>query len=125
MKHQTMDQEEIERLREIIRNAVNALRTVDATDVARDLESQAANRVVHLGLYKMTVTLPPDGELGNGRLTSDLYDLDVAPDHPYNITVNMLESLVLAHACAGIDVTSPAYLDGVETAFDAVLCRLD
>lgn len=29
-------------------------------------------------------------------------------------------SLILAHACAGIDVTIPAYLEGIETAVQAV-----
>jgi hypothetical protein len=34
--------------------------------------------------------------------------------------LNGLESLVLAHACAGIDVTSPKYLEGLNTALDAI-----
>lgn len=34
----------------------------------------------------------------------------------YNAAMDAVEALVLAHACARIDVTSPAYVEGVETA---------
>ena len=33
--------------------------------------------------------------------------------------MDMIESLVLAHHCAGIDVTSPAYITGIETSVEA------
>ena len=36
-----------------------------------------------------------------------------------NGLIDGIESLVLAHACAGIDVTTPEYLTGVEDALDA------
>jgi hypothetical protein len=38
----------------------------------------------------------------------------------HNGALDGLESLILAHACAGIDVTTPAYLEGIETAVDAI-----
>jgi hypothetical protein len=38
----------------------------------------------------------------------------------YNAAIDGIESMVLAHACAGIDVTSPAYVEGLETAVEAV-----
>jgi hypothetical protein len=34
----------------------------------------------------------------------------------HNASVRSIEDLVLAHACAGIDVARPAYLEGIETA---------
>lgn len=37
----------------------------------------------------------------------------------YNAGLNMLESLVLAHACAGVKVESGEYLNGVNTALEA------
>lgn len=37
----------------------------------------------------------------------------------YNAGMEAIESLILAHACAGIDVTSPAYVEGIETAVGA------
>jgi hypothetical protein len=34
--------------------------------------------------------------------------------------VDAITSLILAHHCAGIDVTSPAYLEGIETAVENI-----
>ena len=36
-----------------------------------------------------------------------------------NTALDALESLILAHACEGIDVASEAYQNGVQTALDA------
>ena len=33
----------------------------------------------------------------------------------YNEKIDIIESMVLAHAVAGIDIKSPAYLEGIET----------
>jgi hypothetical protein len=38
----------------------------------------------------------------------------------YNTALDALESLILAHACESIDVTSEAYQNGVLTALDAL-----
>jgi len=60
-------------------------------------------------------------EAGNGTLTSSLskhYD-DV--DEEYKAAINGVESLILGHAIAGIDIATPAYVEGIETAVDAVL----
>lgn len=51
------------------------------------------------------------GEIVNG------FDRD---DSISDEALDALESLILAHACAGIDVGSPAYLEGIETAMDAL-----
>jgi len=37
----------------------------------------------------------------------------------HNSRIDAIESLVLAHATVGIDVTTPAYIEGIETAVDA------
>jgi hypothetical protein len=34
--------------------------------------------------------------------------------------LDAIQNIVLAHAVAGIDIESPAYLDGIETAVDSV-----
>lgn len=34
--------------------------------------------------------------------------------------VDYIESLILAHACAGVDVQSPAYIEGITTALEAI-----
>lgn len=38
----------------------------------------------------------------------------------FNAVMDGFESIILSHAVAGIDVTSPAYLEGLETAIQAV-----
>ena len=38
----------------------------------------------------------------------------------FNSITNGIESVILAHACAGIDIESPAYLEGIETAINAI-----
>jgi hypothetical protein len=40
-------------------------------------------------------------------------------DDLFNAAMDAIESLVLGHACAGIDVTNPRYLEGVRTCLEA------
>jgi hypothetical protein len=72
----------------------------------------------------MTIRLdrPNTGETpGQGTIASDLKSPGRnAAARRYNAAIDGLESLILAHACAGIDVASPGYVEGIETAVDAV-----
>ena len=43
----------------------------------------------------------------------------------FNASIDALESLVLAHAVAGIDVTSPEYQEGIRTAIQAYAHQYD
>lgn len=45
---------------------------------------------------------------------------DVASRRDYNAAIDGIEALILAHGCAGVNITSPAYLEAIETAVDAV-----
>lgn len=38
----------------------------------------------------------------------------------FNGAIDGLESLVLAHACSGVDVSAPQYVEGVKNAMDAI-----
>lgn len=38
----------------------------------------------------------------------------------YNKMMDALESLILGHACAGVNIESPGYLEGIETAVQAI-----
>jgi hypothetical protein len=68
---------------------------------------------IKLPSFGIVVTLTGDG---GGAISSDLHE-----DHElYNAGVDGVEALILAHACAGIDITTPAYLEGIETAVDAI-----
>jgi hypothetical protein len=88
------------------------------------VELQRYGIVVHLG--------PPDpdrpGTFLGGTIESSLEHADpgltawssTPPRDQYLAAVDALESLILAHAVAGVDVTSPAYLEGLDTAVDAI-----
>ena len=76
---------------------------------------------------KRTITLPCFNiqiRINNkgGSISSDLHDDN--EEKEYKAAVDTLESLVLSHACSGVDIESFAYLEGVETTVDAVLNRL-
>ena len=83
------------------------------------------DRTIHLPCYGMTIRLGREGtpgKSGGAAITSDLRDPDA--DQLYLAAIDAIESLVLAHACAGIDVASPAYVEGIETAVAAIANHL-
>ena len=61
------------------------------------------------------------GRFGGGTLTSNLHEDDSDGHSELGAAIDAIESMVLAHAVAGIDVASAAYLEGIETSVDAVL----
>jgi hypothetical protein len=63
------------------------------------------------------ITIRHDGK--SGTITSALHD-GWPRGGPLGAALNAIESIVLAHAIAGVDVTTPAYLEGIETAVDAI-----
>jgi hypothetical protein len=85
-----------------------------------------AGRKITLPCYGITLTLVRENgveEPGSGSIASDLREPEAAANRRYNAAVDGLESLILAHACAGVDVESPAYIEGIETAVDAIANR--
>jgi hypothetical protein len=50
---------------------------------------------------------------------------DAAARLTYNGALDGIESLILAHACAGIDVAAAEYQKGVQTALDAIANNLE
>ena len=83
-----------------------------------------ANKTIRLPCYGIAVTLArgnSDETPGGGSIASDLHAADrSAKDRHYNSAIDGLESLILAHACAGVDVESPAYVEGIEAAVEAI-----
>jgi hypothetical protein len=67
-------------------------------------------RTINLPVHGITLNLAE----GSGTISSDLHD------EGDSRALDALESLILAHAVAGVDVESPAYLEGIETALDAL-----
>jgi hypothetical protein len=81
-------------------------------------------RTIRLPCYGITVTLARENGVdkpGSGTVTSDLRASGTAANRQYNAATDGLEALILAHACAGVDVESPAYVEGIETAVDAIV----
>ena len=82
----------------------------------------AATRPLRIETSGITIELgPPRGETpgayAGGRIVaSAVRDPGGQPDE----ALDAIEALVLAHAVAGVDVTTPAYQEGLETALDAV-----
>jgi hypothetical protein len=80
-------------------------------------------RTIRLPCYGITVMLVRENgadKPGSGAITSDLHAGQSAADRQYNAAIDGLEALILAHACSGIDVESPAYVEGIETAVEAI-----
>lgn len=53
-----------------------------------------------------------------GSVSSSLHSSD-AGDDQFKAAMDAVESLVLAHACAGVDVTDHRYVEGIRTCIDA------
>jgi hypothetical protein len=73
----------------------------------------------------MTVTLARENDAekpGRGSIVSDLRAAETPANRQYNAAIDSLEALVLAHACAGVE--SPAYVEGIETAVEAIANRV-
>lgn len=60
----------------------------------------------------------------NEAAKMDESEEDVAGRLQYNGVLDGIEAMTLAHACAGIDVASPAYLEGIETAIQGAANNL-
>lgn len=80
---------------------------------------------IELGVFGIEITFQPKKK-GSGVVSSDLHaqlvDENDAPhiQEQLSTAADALESLVLAHAMAGIDVTTPAYKEGIEVAVQSI-----
>ena len=81
-------------------------------------------RTIRLPCFGITIRLDRKNTAktpGAGTIASDLKAPGkTAADRQYNAAIDGLESLILAHACAGVDMESPAYVEGIETAVEAI-----
>lgn len=79
-----------------------------------------------------TITVALNGN-GGGSVSSDLHEPEPYPcpedddDCEANDAwadtesqVDVVEGLILAHACAGVDVEAPAYIEGLETVLNVI-----
>ena len=71
-------------------------------------------KTIRLDCHGIVVYL---GEDGSSKIHSNLKETDgLREDEAYNFAVDGIESLILAHVCAGIDITTPAYIEAIEAA---------
>jgi hypothetical protein len=64
-------------------------------------------------------------DIGGACISSDMKESDIADNLEFNAAVDGLESIILAHFCAGIDVSDSAYLEGIEVAYLSIANNLD
>ncbi|WP_396334134.1 hypothetical protein [Burkholderia anthina] len=76
---------------------------------------QDASREIRLWGHGIVITVSP---LGAGAIQSSLHKAGESLEA--KAALDGVESMILAHAVAGIDVNSPAYLAGIETAVEAI-----
>ncbi|WP_420213370.1 hypothetical protein ACN8ZM_39815 (plasmid) [Burkholderia aenigmatica] len=92
-----------------------------ACDVRHQLENGArklpdlSHTEIRLPVYDIVITLSSQGV---GAIRSSLHDEGESSEG--KAALDGVEAMILAHAVAGIDVKSPVYLDGVETAVEAI-----
>ena len=81
-------------------------------------------QTIHLSCFGIAVRLERKSTAktpGAGTIASNLNGpSSTAAERRFNAAIDGLESLILAHACAGVNVQSPAYVEGIETAVDAI-----
>jgi hypothetical protein len=71
---------------------------------------------INLPIYNICVCVDSEGI---DSITSNLKTTKVGCED-YNTAIEGVESLVLSHACTGLDITTPKYLEGIEAAVDGI-----
>jgi len=67
-------------------------------------------KTIELRIFGIVVALDPHS---GGAITDELHE---EGEDNYNYAMDGITSMILAHACAGVDIESPAYLKGIEDA---------
>lgn len=68
-------------------------------------------KIIKLPVFGIVLNILPNKKAGG--ISSNLHEGD---SQEYNAAMDAIESIILGHACAGIDIESPAYLEGIESA---------
>ena len=73
---------------------------------------------VRLPCFGIVLQLDGDG----GTINSDLHTTDDTVEQ--TAALDAVESLILAHAVAGVDIASPAYIEGIEVAVESIFSHI-
>ena len=72
---------------------------------------------IELGIHGIVINAPKEGGAG---IESDLKrDSGSFEDMQYDASMDAIESIILAHHLAGIDVTTKEYIEGIEIAIES------
>ena len=75
-------------------------------------------KTIKLPVYGIVVKIR---KLGLGTISSDLKeDCDKNEDVELIAALDAIESIVLAHACSGVDVSTPQYVEGIKTSVETI-----
>jgi len=122
--------EEIERQINCLDNAFQEISMPVQSGITAALKGlqqfEAGNRVFVIPQYGIKVEISP---AGGGTIQSGLTEVLVGTeehedDPQLEGAVHALESLILAHACAGIDIDAPEYVKGLTEALAAIADNL-
>lgn len=93
------------------------------TDSPPNARPQALARI-SIPLARFEILEGPDGLFCHSDLLQgDDSDLGFEDDDLYEAAAHALEDVILSHYQSGVDVTEPAYVAGVRSAFDRTLKR--
>jgi hypothetical protein len=77
-------------------------------------------KTIKLPCFGILVVCDPSN--GAGTVMSDL-SKDARSGEPnlrFEDAIDTMESMILAHACAGVDIESAGYIEGIETAVEKI-----
>jgi len=86
-----------------------------------------SNLVINLPCFGIVVTLIPGKNGSKGAtIASDLHEGTSLTRGLclYDSAMDGIESLILAHACAGVNIAAPEYVEGIEAAVQAAANNL-
>ena len=84
------------------------------------------SKTIKLPCYGIKVVVNEHDGLIGGVIQSDLYEEDrIAGKEPSDYVMDGIESMILACACSGIDIETPAFIEAIETSVEATLDNLE
>ena len=75
-------------------------------------------KVIKLPIDNIVVTIDDN----HCYISSEISDGTIGGD--FDIAAHIIESMILAHAAAGVDIESPAYVSGIKVVVEAAMNHL-
>lgn len=82
------------------------------------------SEILDTDCYGITITYDPSNK-NAASISSNMKEPETPENVSFNAAIDGIESLILSHFCAGLDITAPSYLEGVETAYEAISNNTD